>query len=352
MVNNDKPLISFVIVAYKQERFIAEAVMGAFSQTYSPLQIILSDDCSPDRTYDIIEQIVKEYTGPHKVILNRTPHNLGLSGHINEVVKLATGELIVAAAGDDISLPERVEYVVRAYLQSNREGKSIYSNAIIIDSNGQREGLYLGPSIPLSTSLLDIAKQSGGVLGCTHAWHKDVFDLWGPMDSEVTREDAVIPFRSALLGKVIYINVPLVLYRRHDNNIHFKNAKDIQNAQEYFQLIARHLDGNIAVFKNRLADLAYFCHIYPEREEDLSIIRLESEQLLKDYQRERDIILESRFVAKISLIISALMTKTPLRRTVRWALIAFTPMLYLILQNYRTQWTRYRIVYAQSTEVA
>lgn len=45
----DKLLISFVLIAYNQERFIREAVEGAFSQTYSPLEIILSDDASSDR---------------------------------------------------------------------------------------------------------------------------------------------------------------------------------------------------------------------------------------------------------------------------------------------------------------
>jgi len=52
-MTNTKPLITFALFAYNQERFIREAVQGAFSQTYSPLEIIMSDDCSKDRTFDI-----------------------------------------------------------------------------------------------------------------------------------------------------------------------------------------------------------------------------------------------------------------------------------------------------------
>jgi glycosyltransferase involved in cell wall biosynthesis len=42
-------------------------VEGAFSQTYSPLEIILSDDCSSDRTFEIMEEMAREYQGPHLV---------------------------------------------------------------------------------------------------------------------------------------------------------------------------------------------------------------------------------------------------------------------------------------------
>ena len=49
-----RPLITFALFAYNQEKYIEEAVQGAFLQTYSPLEIILSDDGSTDRTFEII----------------------------------------------------------------------------------------------------------------------------------------------------------------------------------------------------------------------------------------------------------------------------------------------------------
>lgn len=65
----DRPLITFALFAYNQEQFIEEAVQGAFSQTYSPLEIILSDDGSSDQTFAIISRMESEYCGPHKIIL-------------------------------------------------------------------------------------------------------------------------------------------------------------------------------------------------------------------------------------------------------------------------------------------
>lgn len=108
----ERPLVTFALFAYNQERYIREAVEGAFAQTYEPLEIILSDDCSTDRTYEIIEELAAKYEGPHKLIVRRSTKNRGLGLHIYDVTNLATGSIIVVAAGDDISLPMRSQTLV------------------------------------------------------------------------------------------------------------------------------------------------------------------------------------------------------------------------------------------------
>ena len=44
-----RPLVTFYVIAYNQSRFVREAVESALAQTYSPLEILLSDDCSHGR---------------------------------------------------------------------------------------------------------------------------------------------------------------------------------------------------------------------------------------------------------------------------------------------------------------
>jgi glycosyltransferase involved in cell wall biosynthesis len=58
-MSDDKPLLTLAMFAYNHERFIAEAVRGALRQTYSPLEIIISDDCSTDRTFEIIQSEIQ-----------------------------------------------------------------------------------------------------------------------------------------------------------------------------------------------------------------------------------------------------------------------------------------------------
>ena len=49
----EKKLVSYCLFAFNQEKYINEAIKGALNQTYSPLEIIISDDCSTDLTFQI-----------------------------------------------------------------------------------------------------------------------------------------------------------------------------------------------------------------------------------------------------------------------------------------------------------
>ena len=51
----EMPLVSYVLTAYNIESFIEESVKCAFEQDYENLEIILSDDCSSDHTFDIMK---------------------------------------------------------------------------------------------------------------------------------------------------------------------------------------------------------------------------------------------------------------------------------------------------------
>jgi cellulose synthase/poly-beta-1,6-N-acetylglucosamine synthase-like glycosyltransferase len=75
----DRPLVSILLIAYNQEKQIADAVRSALAQTYTPLEIIISDDASSDATFTTIEAAIAGYRGPHKVIARRNAANQGIN---------------------------------------------------------------------------------------------------------------------------------------------------------------------------------------------------------------------------------------------------------------------------------
>jgi len=221
----DYPLITFFLYAYNQERFIREAVEGAFSQTYMPLEIILSDDCSTDSTFTIMKEMVANYTGPHKIILNRNENNIGVCAHINRSVDMSLGELIVGAAGDDISLPERVTEIFQAWRDSGRIPSLLFSNAVIIDENGTESDLWLPRQLNYAENIDTFKKNRRcWILGCSEAFNKSLFTKYGRIHPDIIQEDGTIAFRALLEGGILYIGKVLVKYRRHSNNVY--NPRD------------------------------------------------------------------------------------------------------------------------------
>ena len=238
---NSKPLVTFLIGAYNHEPFIRQAVEGAFSQTYSPLQIILSDDCSRDRTYEIMEEMAAAYRGPHEIVLNRNPKNLGLAGHVNRIVQLSRGELLVFAAGDDIPLPFRVAASWEAWEASGRKAYGVHGKLVNIDENYQPDPNKVWEAPPASarqsqdrSSFLEGYIQSGTpvILGAAAAWSRALFERFGPLPEDVIYEDMALTFRSLISGGLVLIDHPFVLYRLHGNNIHHSETKYVATWKE------------------------------------------------------------------------------------------------------------------------
>ena len=178
MNKSNRPLVTFGLFAFNQEQYVADAVEAAFAQTYSPLEIILSDDCSSDKTFEIMQRAATEYKGPHRIILNRNPQNLNIGGHVNTLAKLANGDLIVLAAGDDISLATRTEKLLGRWLEIGSPPAVLCSDFEPIDYLSKpvilaNENLYCGP--------FDIGSMARGyvrVLGATTAVSREIFTVF------------------------------------------------------------------------------------------------------------------------------------------------------------------------------
>lgn len=112
----ERPLVTFALFAYNQEKYIREAVEGAFAQTYEPLEIILSDDCSTDDTFKIMLKLAADYSGPHQIICRQNCENIGTYNHVITVAREANGQFLIVNAGDDVSYPNRAEILVHNWL--------------------------------------------------------------------------------------------------------------------------------------------------------------------------------------------------------------------------------------------
>jgi glycosyltransferase involved in cell wall biosynthesis len=249
----DRPLLSFVLLAYNHERYIAEAVQGALAQTYSPLEIILSDDCSTDGTFEALKAAVADYRGPHHIKLNRNPRNLGIGGHVNRVMELAEGTLIVVAAGDDVSLPNRVQRTWEVWEESCHRPSLLYFNFVPLQH-------YAG-HVPEAERVADLSiaaqceRAGAKVHGCAAAWHPRLFEVFGPLPPDVVSEDRVLPFRASLLGPVVHGSDVVVRYRFHEGNTSWEPSATRETFDGWLRSWQKGLAWQTATLKSFRKDL-------------------------------------------------------------------------------------------------
>lgn len=116
---NATPLISVVMSVYNEEKYLQEAIDSILGQTVQDFELIIVDDCSTDRTHEIL----REYQDPRiHVVWNE--ENKGLTVNLNLAVSLAKGRYIARMDGDDRSHPDRFEKELR-YLKDHPEMKLI-----------------------------------------------------------------------------------------------------------------------------------------------------------------------------------------------------------------------------------
>jgi glycosyltransferase involved in cell wall biosynthesis len=98
-----EPLVSVLVLAYKQEDLVIECLESIRALDYPRLEVILSDDRSPDRTFEVAERWMQQNSSRFvRAIAFKQPNNLGVVGNLQFLFDQAAGEYVTYIASDDL----------------------------------------------------------------------------------------------------------------------------------------------------------------------------------------------------------------------------------------------------------
>ena len=121
--------VSIVIPIYNVEKYVAECLNSVISQTYdhSKIECIIVDDCTPDSSMEIVNEIIREYDGDMAFITCRHEHNQGLSAARNTGISIATGEYLYFLDSDDYIYPNSLELLMEG-VEKNKDIDMVVGN--------------------------------------------------------------------------------------------------------------------------------------------------------------------------------------------------------------------------------
>ena len=125
-------LVSVLIPVYNVENFIEKAVDSILNQSYYNIEVIIVDDFSNDRTYEILQSMKKK---DGRIKLFRNSKNSKIVETLNFAFKQSSGEYICRMDGDDISHYQRIEKKL-LYLKDNPEISLVGCSVESIDEEG------------------------------------------------------------------------------------------------------------------------------------------------------------------------------------------------------------------------
>jgi glycosyltransferase involved in cell wall biosynthesis len=217
------PTASLLLFAYNHEAFIEEALRSALRQDLDDYELVIVDDASTDGTRAKIEAILA--AGGHagrriKTIFH--DRNQGVLAAVNAAMAQASGDVFVMMAGDDISLPDRLQRTLRIFAAAP-EVQLAYGEVAFIDERGAalRPAPTGGMAQRFAYARARFGRIYAGALPCgaSAAYRRRLYDVFGPMRVGPHGEDNCYWVRALLLGEIHHDPACFIQWRQHSANL-------------------------------------------------------------------------------------------------------------------------------------
>lgn len=213
--------ISVAMATYNGEKYIQRQLESILNQSISVDEIIVVDDNSNDKTIEIIENM-----NCQRIRIYKNEKNIGYIENFYKAISLTTGEYVFLADQDDIWEKEKVELTL-AELRYSDKNMAVCTGFSLINYNGnpikdfknyQVNGFVLQKHKDVEYLKLNRLAFGNVVQGCTYCVRRKVIDVYLKIHNTEVIHDYQLMLIAAAMGKVKYLNRPLIRYRLHENN--------------------------------------------------------------------------------------------------------------------------------------
>jgi glycosyltransferase involved in cell wall biosynthesis len=247
LLADQNPLVSVCMIAYNVEPYIAEAIDGVLSQqTDFPVELVIGEDCSTDRTREIAQAYADKY--PERIRLLPSDVNRGIAGNAFRTWQYCRGKYIAVCDSDDIwTDPFKLKHQV-SFLENNPEYGAVYSDVEVISNEGT---IMEDPVQDKSRERYAAGKvffplmKGNFINNSTAVFRRDLIaDYEVDQDRNYYTHDYLLWLHVSMHSKIHFINTRTAKYRKHHGGVTNSGQRENYN-REVFQ---RHLPGIIVKF--------------------------------------------------------------------------------------------------------
>jgi glycosyltransferase involved in cell wall biosynthesis len=231
--------ISVALCTYNGAKFLNAQLESYLAQTRQPDELIVCDDCSTDETASIIETFAR--LAPFCVTLHVNEKNLGSTKNFEEAILLCSGDLIFLSDQDDVWLPGKIAKIEAEFIKNPTAGL-IFTNAELVDEDLKPLGAFLWDFTfsekerkkARKGNFLEVLMMHNVVTGATAAFRTEFRHEVLPIPADIPNliHDGWIALAFAALGKMEFIDEPLIKYRQHAGQQLGLNLSERKKQQE------------------------------------------------------------------------------------------------------------------------
>jgi len=261
-VSHDLPAVkvSVVTLAYNQERFIAEALESIVTQRCDfTFECIVGDDCSTDRTAEIIRDYAERHPDRIRAVLR--DENLGARGNLADLFSRCTGQYVAILDGDDFwTSPDKLQDQV-AFMDAHPDCALSHHGVRAIDEAGQPHDLEICGDRPERSEIEELLNENF-ISTCT------VMYRWGLVESlpqwweQTWVSDYSMHVLHAAHGWIGYLDEVMAAYRIHSEGM-WSGERVAARMDEFIKTLG-FLDKELGFRYHEVIDRSIHLHAYCE----------------------------------------------------------------------------------------
>lgn len=219
------PVVSVVMPAYNAEKYIEASICSVLTQTFSDFELLVVDDCSKDRTAEIIKSFAAE---DERIVFLQNASNSGVAKTRNYAISQARGKWVAFLDSDDLWRADKLEKQL-ALCSAQPDGVLFYTASAFIDQDGVPYS-YIMPAELMADYRLLLHKN---LLSCSSVMVRtDVLRRY-PMANDGMHEDYATWLQILRETDFAYgVNEPLLIYRLHSQS---KSASRVKSARMLYR---------------------------------------------------------------------------------------------------------------------
>jgi glycosyltransferase involved in cell wall biosynthesis len=276
-------MVSILIAAYNEEKYITEAIESCLNQTHSNIEVIVVDDGSKDRTGRIVKELSKN---DFRIKYLKHEKNKGKVTAFNTAFNSAVGNYLCLMGGDDVSLPNRIEKGL--FVLINEKLNLVYGNMLVCDECLEVKYQH---NVANEVSLKDICfnnKIPGGLVIFDRKLASKIF----PIPICLKFEDWWVSFLAVGFFKYKKIEYNSIKYRLHNNNDSMQSLKDTRGGFKRKDYV-RHFS-----YYDFLENFVLNCSELPRNKREICLKSIEDGRYFKSLYLCNDMLERVKFALK------------------------------------------------------
>jgi glycosyltransferase involved in cell wall biosynthesis len=225
--------VSVCMATYQGERYVERQLRSILEQLGATDEVIVVDDCSTDRTVELIENL-----NDPRIVIHRNPANRREVYSFGRAIEIASGGIVFLADQDDVWLPGRVQLMIARLRESG--AALITSNFEWMDACERPldvafDGVSSAASACHFRNIADIFIGKTNYFGCAMAFRRELIPVITPIPPYVESHDLWIALAANQLGSNLHIDDKTLRKRRHGNN----TTSTVSNRSVFLKLRSR-----------------------------------------------------------------------------------------------------------------